>query len=256
MAKTAATAQKKLQGIQFNIEQEASTVTLGDDKVVVTADGAKVTAHTSKGVEVVAATAEEKTQISISADFNKVVLNGVAIEKAADGHLVITAPRATVIHQPAPANDTSPIALLAGAKMADGSVYAGLTPDGKYQIFAAPKDLDVTMTFNDAAKAVKKLADEKYLGKSDWQIGSLAVVRTLYKNQNEGALKGTFKTSGGSGLDNPRWSWSSTEYHGNPSLVHDVRFSDGFEGWYHRDNGRLSCRPVRLVAPSAPSPAR
>src|ERR1700674_1093403 len=84
------------------------------------------------------------------------------------------------------------IELEIGAKMPDGSLFAGLTTDGKQQIYAMPTDLDVTMTFNDAAKRVEKLNADKFLGHDDWQIPSLDNLRVFYKNQNEGALKGTF----------------------------------------------------------------
>jgi hypothetical protein len=134
-----------------------------------------------------------------------------------------------------------------GARMEDGSVYAGLTVDGKQQIYAMPTDLDVTMTFNDAAERVRQLNADKALGHDDWQIGSLEVTRVLEKNQNAGALKGNFKTASSSGAGCPDWYWSSTEHRGDSSCVHGVYFSDDLETWFHKDNGRLSCRPVRLV---------
>ena len=259
MTEAAASAKKEIQDVQVNVGKDLSTVTIGDFRVEVSADGKKVTAYTKDGVEAkaagTAAAAEKGTKISISEDFNAIVLNGVTIEQAADGHLVITVPPGvTVIHKPAPANDTSAIALLSGQKMADGSVFAGMTADGKQQIYAMPEDLDVTMTFNDAAKAVKKLNSQKALGHDDWQIASLENTRVLYKNQNEGALKDTFNTSGnkGSGSSCPVWYWSSTEDRGNSSFVPVVRFSGGDELWVHKDYGRLSCRPVRLVAVEGP----
>lgn len=144
-------------------------------------------------------------------------------------------------------------ALLAGQKMADGSIFAGMTADGKSQIYAMPEDLDVTMTFNNAAKAVKQLNNQKALGHDDWQIPSLENVHVLYNNRNEGALKGTFNTSGSASSNKgrsavfPDWYWSSTEDRVNPSDVWVVRVSDGDGGWYPKDGPRLSCRPVRLV---------
>ena len=143
-----------------------------------------------------------------------------------------------------------------GGVMADSSIFAGLTADGKQQIYAMPTDLDVTMTFNDAAKRVEKLNADKFLGHDDWQIPSLENLRVLYRNKNENALKGTFNTTNkGSGSDCPDWYWSSTENRDNSSYVRGVRFSDGGEFWFHKDSGILSCRPVRLVeASSAPAP--
>lgn len=145
-----------------------------------------------------------------------------------------------------------------GTKVADGSIFVGLTADGKQQIYAMSTDLDVAMTFNDAAKAVKELNSNKTLGHDDWQIPSIENLSVLQKNQNEGALKGTFKTAASSGSGSLVFYWSSTELrsfspreHISPR-VHIVRFSDG-SGWLHnKDGNRLSCRPVRLVACKAP----
>ena len=136
----------------------------------------------------------------------------------------------------------------AGTDMEDGSVFAGLTRDGK-KIYAMPMDLGFTATFNDAAKAVKKLNEKKALGHDDWQIPDLETLKTLQRNQNQGSLKGTFNTTNkGSGSGYPVWYWSSTEHRNDPSYVHGVRFSDGHEHWHLKDLIRLSCRPVRLVA--------
>jgi len=137
-----------------------------------------------------------------------------------------------------------------GTKMADGSIFAGLTADGKQQIYAMPTDLDSTMTFNDAVKVVKKLNADKYLGRDDWQIPSLETLCVLQKNRNEGSLKGNFITSG-NGPGSPYWYWSSTEHRDKSALVNSVRFSDGVEGWIPKDIVSLSCRPVRLVAAPA-----
>ena len=46
----------------------------------------------------------------------------------------------------------------------------------------------------------------------------------------------------------PVWYWSSTPYRDYPAYVDSVRFSDGNESWYDRDNLRLSCHPGALVA--------
>jgi hypothetical protein len=144
--------------------------------------------------------------------------------------------------------DTSALALKVGQKMADGSVFAGLTADGKKQIYAMPTDLDVTMTFNHAVERVKQLNADKALGHGDWQIPAFENASVLQKNQNEGTLKGTFNTSNkASGDDFPYWYWSSTELREGSYYVRGVRFSDGHEIWNPKDDNLLSCRPVRLV---------
>ncbi|MGH9422572.1 MAG: DUF1566 domain-containing protein [Thermoanaerobaculia bacterium] len=255
----AASAKKE---VHVSVTEEQGIVTIGNATVEVSADGKTVTCYTTDGVETKAAAtptaSAEGTTISISKDFNAVVLNGVTIEQAADGHLVITAPGGTVLNKPAPANDTSVAALKLGMAMTDGSIFAGLTADGKQYILAMPTDLDVTMTFNDAAKAVNRLNATKTLGHDDWQIPSLENLRVLQKNQNEGALKGTFNTASPNGPTFPGEYWSTTGYTGSYNLscfTHDVRFADAGENFFHKDNFRLSCRPVRLVAASAaPAP--
>lgn len=192
----------------------------------------------------------------------EVVIDEVLIDRGADkttimlteeGHLVIRTPDDLHVRRiPAPANDTATAvakgSLELGQKLQDGSVFAGLTADGKQQIFAMPTDLDVTVIFNDAAKAVEKLNSKNTLGHNDWQIPALDSLHILQKNQNEGSLKGTFKTAYAGGSDYPDWYWSSTPHPNTPVLVGFVPFWDGDEGWDRRDNHRLSCRPVRLVA--------
>ena len=77
-------------------------VIIGTDRVDVSPDGKKVTAYTNDGVETKAASNAAAQGISISADFNTVVLNGAIIERAPDGHLVISSSGAVII-RPAPA---------------------------------------------------------------------------------------------------------------------------------------------------------
>ena len=147
-------------------------------------------------------------------------------------------------------------ALEIGEIAADGTIYAGLTADGKQEIYAMRTDLSMTLTFNDAAKSITQLNANKAFGHDDWEIPSLETLRVLYKHQNEGVLKGAFNTTiKGSGSDYPGWYWSSTENRDDSSCVHDVRFSDGYEHWHHKAGSRFSVRPVRLVATSsAPRP--
>jgi hypothetical protein len=145
-----------------------------------------------------------------------------------------------------------------GAEMKDGTIFAGLTPDGKQQIYAMPKDLTTTlgfktMSFNKAAKLVKKLNADKFLGYDDWQIPAVENLRILQENQNKRSLKGTFKTASSSGPNFPVWYWSSTPSRVVPYDVASVRFSHGGEFWSSKDDSRLSCRPVRLVPTSSPS---
>ena len=142
----------------------------------------------------------------------------------------------------------------AGTKAADGSVFAGLTPDGKQHIYVMPKDLGVTLRFNEAAERVAQLNTAKALGHNDWQIPSLEILRILQKNQNEGSLKGAFNTTGDKSDASggfPGWYWSSTPANYDyPTVMPEVahfRFSDGINGWSCKDSLYLGCCPVRLV---------
>jgi hypothetical protein len=101
-----------------------------------------------------------------------------------------------------------------------------------------PHDLPNTMTFLDAEKAVKALGN-------DWRIPTLEELRLIYKNKDE---IGNFCTKPSSGSDFPAWYWSSPPHRDYTLTVGSVRFSDGTEHWGDKDYGRLSCRPVRLVA--------
>jgi hypothetical protein len=118
-----------------------------------------------------------------------------------------------------------------------------------------PTDLDVLLTFNDAAKLAQLNAD-KALGHDDWQIPDLEQLKLLYRNQEVGELRETFSTVAASGSSYPFWYWSSTEDPDYPSVVYCVRFSDGLQGWDHKDFLRLACRPVRLVAAARAPPQR
>ena len=50
-----------------------------------------------------------------------------------------------------------------------------------------------------------------------------------------------------SGSDNAHWQWSATENPDNSSNVYNVDFTDGDDDWDHKDNNRLSSRPVALA---------
>src|SRR5260221_4846433 len=114
------------QDVQVSVGKDF--VIMGTDRIEVSPDGKKVTAYTNDGVETKATSGALVTHgISISADFNTVVLNGATIERAADGHLVISSP-GTVITNPAPANDIAAKTKTApeiGDEMEDGTILAG-----------------------------------------------------------------------------------------------------------------------------------
>jgi len=253
--------------VRIDIEEGVSTATLNGTKIEISPEG-NVVVFTNAGVRTKPGAEEsdidlgtqdtaatEDKQISIGKGFNTVAMYGAKVELATDGSLVVYT-NGTVKVKPVPANDTAiQAALEVGATMADGSVFAGVASDGK-QILSMPTDLGVTMTFNDAAKQVKRLNADRVLGHDDWVIPTKQQLEELLQNQAKGALKGTFTKESASGSDCPGWYWSSSEDRDFPSSVWVVRFSDGNVDWLPKGNDRLSCRPVRLVeACEAPSTA-
>ena len=122
-------------------------VIMGGARVEVSPDGTKVTAYAKDDVEAKAASGVTPAQGgSFSADFNTVVLNGVTIVRAADGHLVISVPGGVVKQGAAPANDTAAkttpeIGTVALAGDHKGEIYGGILPSDNKPIWflAAPK---------------------------------------------------------------------------------------------------------------------
>jgi hypothetical protein len=202
-------------------------VIMGGDRIEVSPDGKKVTAYTNDGVETKAATGEAPAQgISISADFNTVVLNGATIERAADGHLVISAPGGTVITKPAPANDSTAASATPqiGDKMQAGHpnagwIYAGLSKTTNQPLYVAPKDSGVFQW-----KAAMDFA-----AKEGARVPSREELNQIYAAKDKGALKGTFNETG----SNPAgWYWSSSQgYYGGAWAQ---RFSDGHQHYSHK----------------------
>jgi len=116
-----------------------------------------------------------------------------------------------------------------GDRMDDG-VYAGYL-DGK-EIYAAPADAPRSYTFNEAATYATQLNRENYLGHDDWRVPNKQELDVLYRNQTEGALKGTFNTE---------TYWSSLE---DGDYAWAQRFSDGTQFLTDRYDGS-SLRLVR-----------
>jgi hypothetical protein len=80
-----------------------------------------------------------------------------------------------------------------GDVMADGTIYAGISPDTNRPMYAAPADAPLTMTFNQAAQYAQDL---EVGGKKDFRVPSKAELEVLLQNLEKGALKGTFNLSG------------------------------------------------------------
>lgn len=132
----------------------------------------------------------------------------------------------------------TPVSLPApGTKMADGTIYAGQTKNKK-PFYAAPSDVSITMTFNQAAEHIKKVNKEKYLGFSDWRLPTREELTILQRSKNTGAFNKTFVDR----EHNHKGWYCSSEV--RDERAYDQRFVDGF-GEYH--DVKMSHSSVRLV---------
>jgi len=219
-------AESAQQDVQVSVGKDF--VIMGGDRVEVSPDGTKVTAYTNNGVETKAASGAATQGISISADFNTVVLNGATIERAADGHFVIST-AGTVITKPGLANDSAAKGKIApeiGDEMEDGTILAGYY-EGK-ALYARPRDEPGTYNFNAAANQAINVGGFHVLG--GFHVPSIGELNVLWENRNKGKLKGTFNETGSTPAG---WYWSSTpHYYGNAWAQ---RFSDGRQSNLYRD---------------------
>ena len=136
------------QDVQVSVGKDF--VIMGTDRVEVSPDDKKVTAWTNDGVETKAASGSATQGISISADFNTVVLNGATIERAADGHLVISTPGTVILAEPGAgrrygaAKTAHEIGTIESTGEHKGEIYGGIYPADNKPIWfsAAPKLMD------------------------------------------------------------------------------------------------------------------
>ena len=171
-------------------------------------------------------------EISLGDDFGEVVVkaNGARVQFHSDGTVeTLVNPVLPTVGQSEP-----------GDEMPDGTIYAGVSPDSGEAMYVTPGDAPQRMTFNDAAAYAASLDAH---GHKDWCWPTKGELLEIYKNRNEGALKGTFNETTGSG--DARWYWSCSELRKNPSGVYVVSLSDGAAVWNLKDHSSLSLRPLR-----------
>lgn len=106
-----------------------------------------------------------------------------------------------------------------GAKMADGSVYAGVSPETNKSMYTTPADAPTLHTWKSAMTYCGTLEAS---GHKDWRLPTDAELDVLYENKKSGALKGTFNLTG-RGLAG--WYVSSAHY--LDVNTYGQRFSDG-----------------------------
>ena len=107
--------------------------------------------------------------------------------------------------------------------MADGTIYAGISPDTGKKIYTTPADAGLTMKWK---RAMDYAADLKAHGYQDWRVPTRGELNVLYENRDKGELKGTFNVTGSFPAG---WYWSSSEH--DSLIAWDQRFSDGNDYW-------------------------
>jgi hypothetical protein len=128
-----------------------------------------------------------------------------------------------------------------GDTMADGTIFAGISPDTGKPMYTTPVDAPLTYTFNEAQRYAERL---RALGHKDWRVPTKAELNVLWENRAKGALKETFNVSG-SYPDG--WYWSSAEDRSEDDSNYDAwtqSFSDGSETLNNK-NFHSSLRCIR-----------
>jgi hypothetical protein len=144
--------------------------------------------------------------------------NGVRVEIHTDGSVDAFTNGAVHVH-PAVNDDSKPAAEAEpkpGDRMADGTVFAGVSPDTGKPMYATPADAPLTMTWKAAIEYEAKLDAH---GHKDWRVPTKSELNVLFNNR---AAIGGFDESGS---DPAGWYWScsqNTNYN-----AWDQRFSDG-----------------------------
>ncbi len=207
--------------VRVTVGVDASTVVFDGARIEISADGQQVTAYTNGGVDAQAskraAGGKDGVRLHVSKDFRTVLLNGVTIKRAGGNDLVIVAAGAVVVK---PEIGRSGI-LEVGARMEDGTIYAGMSPDTKRRMFVTSEDVAIAVAWPEARLRAAALVAH---GRNDWTLPSEKELGVLYVHREKGALKGTFNAAGG-------WYWSARE--ASASGDGKVRrFSDGWDGKY------------------------
>ena len=126
-----------------------------------------------------------------------------------------------------------------GEVVADGTIYAGISPDTKLPMYVAPVDSCKALTFNDAAEYAKNLTVGD---KNDFYMPSKNELEVIFTNRNEGALKDVFNLKG---RGHKGWFWSSSPF--GDSFAWAKRFTDGKQAYFLRDKGKVSVRYARCI---------
>ncbi len=254
-------------GILLDVNEELSVVTLGENRVEISPDGKRVTAYTRDGLETKAAVpvdaASEGAEIIVSNDLNTIVVNGVTVGQADDGHLFIIAPGAKVSNRPIFTGETAVIEAASEVKtppeadLKDGTIYIGRfkNRDGtERDWYAAASDLKhkgffkrnrrLSLSFHEAVRYAQHSTAH---GHDDWSVppgrqdrnGEPDILNAMF---NDKARIGGFDETG---AHSDRY-WSSSPIGNGTGRAMDQSFSDGKQATGYKLD-RFSVRLVRSV---------
>ena len=120
----------------------------------------------------------------------------------------------------------------AGGRMADGSLYAGVSPDSNRPMYTTPQDAAV-LPWAAALRYCRRLSTG---GHHDWHVPSLGELAVLFNNR---ADIGGFNDTGLIG-NAPGYYWTSLEV--TAATAWGQRFNDGFhDDFSKRRNSLLRC---------------
>lgn len=111
-----------------------------------------------------------------------------------------------------------------GAVAADGSLFAGLSPETNTLLFVMPHSAGVRKTFNEASEYTAELCRARALGHDDWRLPTREELAYIFAIKKDGPLSEAFNTSASV------WYWSSSP--DVESKVWQKRFDSGGEGSY------------------------
>lgn len=164
-------------------------------------------------------------EISLGDGFGDVALtvNGRRVEVHADGSVDVFGTTAVSAH-PSAGDETPPRPPGVGEKMADGTIYAGLSPDTGRRMYTTPCDATwhttgrVAMKWDEAMSFAAKFTGH---GHNDWRVPTGPELNVLLYNRGDGELKHTFNET--AAYPHGEY-WSSSLHEGNGNYVWNQKF--------------------------------
>jgi len=227
-----------------------ATLTLTNASVEVGADGKNILVSSNEGFESRGSAEPAKEGARLISD-KKAELNGVIVEQALDGHLIITAPEGVDdVEGELRATDDFEV-----GQLTENGVFFGYSTDADgtkrawFSDIADAQDSEgkrLATSFNDAAAFAKKRNQENHLGHADW------IVAPTWNGQKKGgfdALSALFNNQAMvEGFEAGAQYWSSTSVHAQDSGYKSfVSFKDGTRG-AAEEGDRKFFRLARSVA--------